>query len=330
MRKYHVYGLGHALVDMEYQVSDQFLSRMKIEKGLMTLVEEEQLTRLLKALTGHRCKRVSGGSGANSIYAVSQMGGNAYYSCKVADDDQGDFYVHDLTEASVDTNLHDIRESGVTGISLVMVTPDAERTMNTHLGITSNLSMADVRVDAIKDSEYIYIEGYLATAPNTRDAACYTKEIAEANSIKTALSFSDPSMVKYFKSDLMHMLGSGVDLLFCNKEEALLWTDSHDLNSSIESLKKFAKTFVITIGMQGSLIYDGHEIIEVPTMEVKAVDTTGAGDMYAGAFLYAITHGYDYKQAGQLANFAASNVVTVMGARMQAADYQNFVKHGLF
>ena len=156
MRKYDVYGIGNALVDMEFQVEDSFFTNNKIDKGLMTLVDENRQNELMKVINHEQTKMKSGGSAANSMIAVSQFGGKSFYSCKVGDDPLGDFYLEDLKLAGVDSNLHNgYRSSGITGKCLVMITPDAERTMNTLLGITADFSPQELDEDALKDSKYL-------------------------------------------------------------------------------------------------------------------------------------------------------------------------------
>lgn len=324
MSKYHVYGIGNALVDKEFEVEDSFLQSTNIEKGLMTLVEQDRLIEILDKLssTYGLKKRASGGSAANTIIAASYFGGNTYYSCNVANDETGDFYVSDLKAAGVDTNLGDDREEGITGRCLVMVTPDAERTMNTYLGITANLSSKHLDEEAIKASEYLYIEGYLVSSESARPAAIEAKRIAEANGVKTAFTFSDPAMVQFFKDGLVEMIGDGVDLLFCNEAEALNYSDTDNVPDAIEQLKKIAKRFVITLGSEGAIIFDGENTLDVAPHKITAVDSNGAGDMFAGAFLYAITHGYSYQQAGDLASLASATVVSNFGPRLASEMHE--------
>jgi len=323
MTKYHVYGIGNALVDKEFEVKDDFLKATNIDKGLMTLVEQDRLVEILEKLkaTFGLKKRASGGSAANTIIAVSYFGGNTFYSCNVANDETGDFYVKDLKAAGVDTNLGDDREEGTTGKCLVMVTPDAERTMNTYLGITADLSDKHLDEEAIKASEYLYIEGYLVSSDSARPAAIEAKRIAEANGVKTAFTFSDPAMVQFFKDGLVEMIGDGVDLLFCNEAEALNYCGVDTIESAVEQLKKIAKSFVITLGSKGALVFDGENQLNIAPHTITAVDSNGAGDMFAGAFLYAITHGYSYQQAGDLASLASAEVVSNFGPRLESEKH---------
>ncbi len=317
MKKYHVYGIGNALVDMEFEVGDDFLRQHEIQKGGMTLVDEARQEHLLNALTTGVVKRQCGGSAANTMIAVGQMGGKCFYSCRVANDAQGDFYAADLTEAGVDSNLKAARPAGTTGKCLVLITPDAERSMNTFLGITSAFSTAELDEVALADAQYLYIEGYLAASSTAQEAAVRAREVARKNGVKIALTFSDASMLNFCGDGLKRLLGDGVDLLFCNETEATTWAGTKDLGVAREALKKVAKTFVITLGENGAMIFDGVTFIDIEPYKVKAIDSNGAGDMFAGAFLYALTHGHSHATAGKLASMAASKVVSQYGPRLK-------------
>ena len=207
MRKYHVYGIGNALVDMEYEVDVGDLDKLRIDKGVMTLVDAAHQTEIMEHLKGHHHQKGSGGSAANSVIAVSQLGGRAFYSCKVANDRLGHFYMEDLIEGGVDTNHHTDRDHGHTGRCVVLVTPDTDRTMITHLGISGELSEKELVVEALRDSEYFYTEGYLVTSDPARMLSITAKRIAEEAGVKTAISLSDPNMVTHFKPGLMDMIG---------------------------------------------------------------------------------------------------------------------------
>ena len=321
MKKYDVYGLGNALVDMEFEVEDGFLNLMEVDKGVMTLVDEDTQHRLMTHLDAFEGNRASGGSAANTLIAVSAMGGSSYYACKVADDDLGHFYLHDLKQAGVDTNMNGTHANGITGKCLVMVTPDAERTMHTFLGISSELSVHEIDDELIKASEYLYMEGYLVTSPSARQANIHARQIAEASGVKTAFTFSDPAIVKHFQNELTETIGDGIDLLFCNESEALSFTAKESIDDAVEIIKTFAGSFAITLGAKGALVYDGTQTHHITSFPIKAVDTNGAGDMFAGAYLYGITHGYSAAEAGKLASLAASRVVQQFGPRLPVEDY---------
>lgn len=322
MKKYDVYGLGNALVDMEFEVSDAFLSTMGVEKGLMTLVDEERQYELLEYLREERSTRSGGGSAANTVFANALFGGRSFYSCLVTNDEMGDFYVQELQRAGIDTNLSEHRADGVTGKCLVMITPDAERTMNTFLGISESLSSLELREEALRDAQFFYVEGYLVTSPTARPAATLGINTARSVGVKTALSFSDPSMVKYFRLGLEEVMGEGVDLLFCNREEAMLWAGSRTLARAVDVLRRVAGAFVVTLGGEGALVFDGYALHEIDPCPTAVVDTNGAGDMFAGAFLYGITHEMSYVEAGNFASLAASKVVATFGPRLKPEEYR--------
>ncbi len=326
-KTYNVYGIGNALVDMEFKVSPNFLKKHNVKKGLMTLVDEETQFKLINDINKAETVQEPGGSAANTMIAVSQLGGKGFYSCKVAADPFGDLYLREMTEAGIHTNFdRQSREKGITGKCLVMITDDADRTMNTFLGITANLSTKEIDEQAISDAEYVYIEGYLAASAPGFEAMKKTKKLAERDGTKTALTLSDPSIVEGFKENLQAVIGASVDLLFCNEEEAKMFTGKDELSEAREALKKEARKFVITQGPNGAVIYDGDTFIDIEPYDVKAVDTNGAGDMYAGAFLYGITHGMGFAGAGKLASLAGSKVVSQYGPRLEWKEMQELLQ----
>lgn len=327
MSKYDVYGIGAALVDTEIEVEDQFLIDSDIEKGQMTLVDEARQHELMDLLKGHlvASKKASGGSAANSIIASSYFGSKTYYSCKVANDSNGDFYLSDLKDAGVDSDFNTDRSEGITGKCLVMISPDAERTMNTFLGISETLCENNLNLEALKASKWLYMEGYLVTSDTARAAAVKARQVAEANGVKTAISLSDPGMVQFFKDGLKEMIGEKMDLIFCNKDEALGWAETDDLDTAIDALKAISNSFAITLGAEGALLFDGNELINIEPNSVKAIDTNGAGDAFAGAFLYGITQGKSFKEAGDLASLTSATVVTQYGPRLSKDGYQSLL-----
>lgn len=323
MSNYHIYGIGAALVDTEIEVNDTDLQAYGIEKGVMTLVDETRQIELIEQLSEHlvASKRASGGSAANTIIGASYFGANTFYSCKVADDENGEFYLNDMREAGVNTD-NTTKEKGITGKCLVMITPDAERTMNTFLGISETVSINELNEEALKQSQYAYIEGYLVTSETGRAAAISLREMAEKHGVKTAFTLSDPAMVQFFADGLHEMIGKKVNLLFCNEDEALGFTKTETLDDATKALKAIADEFVITLGSKGALVFDGQTFIEIAPTSVTAIDTNGAGDMFAGAFLYAITNGYSHKQAGELASAASAQVVSQYGPRLRAEQHK--------
>ncbi len=329
MKNYHIYALGNALVDKEFEVEDNFLQHESIQKGLMTLVDGESQSTILERLMERfgLKKRAGGGSAANTLYAASQFGANTFYSCKVANDEFGDFYLDELGTHNIDTNLKSIRsDDGVTGKCLVMVSPDAERSMLTYLGVSSDLTSDDIDKDALINSKYLYLEGYLVSSPAACKACVDAKKIAKEHGVLTAITLSDPGMVQFFRGGLEDMIGDGVDLLFANQVEALSWTGEETVETAAEALKSIAKTFVITLGSEGALLFDGDKYIDIEPHQIAAVDSNGAGDMFAGAFLYGISNGLDFETSGRLASLGAATIVSQYGPRLPAEQHQNLLK----
>ncbi len=324
---YDVYGLGNALVDMEYRVDDAFLSAHGIAKGHMTLVDEERIVTLTEDLSDSKPERSSGGSAANTVVAVQGFGGRGYYSCKVADDDTGRFFLDNLAEFGIGTNPGAAAQAGKSGRCLVLITDDAERTMNTFLGVSSALGTAEIDESALSSSRVYYVEGYVSSSPDALEAASISRQLAENHGVATAISMSDPSIVTLFRSNLEQLLGNGVDYLFCNEEEALTWAKSDRLDIAVAELKDVARTCNVTLGRRGSMTVARGRTVTVPGYEVRARDTNGAGDMYAGACLYGWTNGMEAPAAASFGNFAAATLVQHYGARLRQIEQYRQVLH---
>jgi sugar/nucleoside kinase (ribokinase family) len=329
---YDLYAIGNALVDSEYEVSDAQLQAMGIDKRHMTLIDEARRTTLLGHLNGSQARRTGGGSAGNTVVALAQLGGRAFYSCRVADDELGAFYTQDLVANGVATNLtHGTPLPGQTGSCLVMVTPDAERSMSTFLGATAELDPTSLHAQDIVQSRIYYMEGYLAASPTGLQAALQGREIAQAAGVALATTLSDVSMINFCRAGLDAIVGEGLDYLFCNEEEAQVWCGSQDLPAITQQLSQLARTVCLTRGPQGCVVIEGAQQTVVPAASVKAVDTNGAGDMFAGAFLYAATQGHSHAHAAWLANQAAAQVVSQHGNRLTretlSAIKERFVQH---
>ncbi len=326
-KKYDVYGMGNALVDIVTEVDNDFFEENNIEKGVMTLVDEKRQLQLMKAIDMKKSRMSAGGSAANTLIGLNQFGGKSFYTCLVARDDLGKFFLEDLKRNGVDTNLrYEDCPTGHSGRCLVMTTPDADRTMNTFLGMSSFLTTDHVDLTAIVNSTYVYLEGYLVASPKGTEALVEAKKIAEKSGTHTALTFSDPNMVRYFFKNFEQVIGASVDLLFCNEEEAVMFTGTSDITEAREKLKQVARKFAITLGANGALIFDGDTFIEIEPYKVRALDTNGAGDMFAGAFLYGITHGHSYAESGKIASLASSRVVSQFGPRLEPQQAKKVLK----
>lgn len=323
---YDLYGLGNALVDMEYTIDDSFLSRHDIPKGHMTLVDEPRLLSLIDSLQALEPARQSGGSAANSVIATQALGSACYYSCKVSADEIGTFFVEDMRRSGVALNDNALASGDHSGRCLVLITPDAERSMNTYLGISSTLGPEQIDTAALQSSRYFYTEGYLSSSDTGMAAAIACRETADTHGVKTCVSLSDPSMVEFFGDNLKAILGNGVHTIFCNEEEALTLTGTDRLDIASKELTDMAQQVHITLGAKGSHWTDGKQNKAVAGYPVTAIDTNGAGDAFAGACLYGLISGMEPAVAARLGNHAAAAVVSQFGARLpSAADYQKLL-----
>ena len=320
--KYDVAAIGAALVDTELRVEDSDLHLLALNKGMMTLSDTEGQNRNLELLREHidHCERSSGGSAANSMIAMARLGAKTHLTCQVAKDIDGDFFLADLANAGVDCSQNNQSRPGTTGTCLVLITPDAERTMNTCLGISESLSVSNLDKQAIKQSQWLYLEGYLATSESGREAAHQASKQARLGDTKIALSLSDPGIVQYFGSELAYMAEAGLDLLFANREEILAFTGLDDIAACCEWLQQRDINFAITLGAEGAIVGWSGTITHVKAPTVRAIDTNGAGDAFAGAFLLGLQRGLSASEAANLACDTAAQVVSCMGPRLSESQ----------
>jgi hypothetical protein len=311
---YDVYGVGNSLVDIQARIDDALLGRLEFPKGVMTLVDEAAQTRVLAALDGAAIHRCAGGSAANTIAGLADFGGKAAYAGKLGRDALGEFWLKDMRELGVKIEVP--QTDGQTGTCICLITGDAQRTMLTHLGLSSTLGPDDISEAQIKQSKYVYIEGYLFTGDSTRAAALKAIDLAKKNGVKVAFTVSDPFLIAFNRDLFWELIAGPVDLLFCNLEEARSLTGLTDPVDCAYKIHSHASDVALTLGPDGSLLMHGGQAIPVEGVAVEAVDTTGAGDMYAAGVLYGITNGLTWHQAGHLASHAAARVVARMGARL--------------
>ena len=317
-----LFAIGNALIDQEFKVSDAFLTAQNLQKGTMQLTDGETQAELYKNLQNTQVYKgqASGGSAANTTVAFSALGASAFYACRVGNDALGKIYLDGLKAVNIATTAKSISE-GTTGTCMVLISDDSERTMHTFLGITAELSAEQIDFSPLNTAKWLYIEGYLSTSDSARQAVAQARQLAQQNGVKIALSLSDPAMVQYARQGLEELLDDGVDLLFCNEQEALMFTNSDSLDDAIQILKQKNQHIVITKGAQGAVIIEPTQQLDVAGRVVTAVDTNGAGDAFAGAFLYALNAGLNLETAAQLAILISSEVVAQFGPRLSVARY---------
>jgi len=319
--RFDVFGIGNALVDIQARVTHRQLQATGFDEGVMTLVDDATQRKVLQSLDGLPVNRCAGGSAANTIMGVADLGGRATYTGKVGSDAAGEFFLKDMRDMGVTIEVPPA-DSGQTGTCLVMISSDAQRTMLTNLAVSATLTESDINEEQIAASKYIYIEGYLLTGDTTRAAAYRAIELAGKHDVKVAFTASDPFLVNLVRDELIALIEGPVDLLFCNEEEAKSLTHREDPVECAREIHRHAENVALTLGPNGSLLMHEGELIPIEGVDVDAVDTTGAGDMYAGALLYGITNDLSWKAAGHLASHAAARIVGQLGARMERAFTQ--------
>ena len=318
---YDLVGIGNALVDIEVQVSEGLVRELDVTKGGMTLSTKENQDEILKHISNHTQKIVSGGSAANTIHGFSALGGKGYYLGRVADDTFGKHYTDDMKDCGVGFPGPDSKTNG-TGTCLILITPDSERTMLTHLGISSDLHPDNVDATIIKESKTVYIEGYLWTGDETRAAAMKMADTARQAGVPVAFTLSDAFVVNTYKESLVDFIRWKVDILFCNNIEARAMTNENKDEEAFAKLKGMVDTLFMTRGVEGSWVANPqHSKIHIDPFMVKAVDTTGAGDLYAAGSLLGLTRNHDLKESAIIGSYCAAQVVTHIGGRMPAHSH---------
>lgn len=322
---FDVVGIGNALVDTEFKIAQSLLEQTALTQGSMTLADTNTQNTLFTTLEQHNViatKQSGGGSAANSMVAFASLGGRAFYNCRVGDDTLGEFYLSDLKKAGVSTQSTKAIATGTTGSCAVLVTPDGERTMQTNLGASGELSKDNVDFDTLQNATYLYLEGYLAMSPTIMPAIHELIDAAKTNHTQVVVSFADPAVVRFAKDGVLSWLKKGVDIIFCNLDEAKIFADTDDTRIAINALLQYTKLAVVTNGAFPTHIGCDGCIKQVAVPPAKAViDTNGAGDNFAGAFLYGLTKGLTNSDCVKLAGAVASQVVAQFGARLPLESY---------
>ena len=313
-RALDVVGIGNALVDVLSQADEAMLSRQGLVKGAMQLVDEDRARALYETMGPG--VEVSGGSAANTVVGVASLGGRAHYVGKVRDDQLGEVIGHDLRATGVGYDTPRATSGPATGRCLVLVTPDAQRTMSTFLGASSGLGPDDVDPALIARAKILYLEGYLFDRPAAQEAFRAAAAAAHAAGRKVALTLSDPFCVERHRAAFLDLVQHHVDILFANDAEIRSLYQVGDFDSALERVRDQCEIAALTRSAEGSVLIGGGKVHRVKAYPVSAVvDTTGAGDLYAAGVLYGMSRGLDLPTCGQLGSLAAAEVIGHVGAR---------------
>ncbi len=316
--RYDLVGIGNALVDVVVDIEDSFLAANDLPRGSMNLVDAEQSDALYDRLPP--AIETSGGSCGNTMFGFSALGGRGAYLGKVRDDAFGKVFAHDMKAIGVDCPVAPAPTGPATGRCLVMVSPDAQRTMATYLGTAVDLGPDDVPEETIAASKVLYMEGYLFDPEAAKRAFVKAADIAHAAGRKVSLSLSDPFCVDRHREAFLALVEDHIDILFANEEEITSLYQVGDFDAAMDRVRGHCEIACLTRSARGSLILSGEQVIEIDPVPVgdKLTDTTGAGDQYAAGFLYGYTHGFDLETAGKMASIAGAEVVCHYGARPRA------------
>jgi fructokinase len=329
MKKFQVVGIGNAMVDVLARADDSFLAEAGIGKGIMQLIDMPRAVDLYSRIGP--AKEISGGSAANTIAGVAHLGGRTAYVGKVKDDQLGAIFAHDLRAqgAVYETRLAPKDAPQETGRCIVVVTPDGERSMNTYLGVTEFLEPSDIDTEMMAQAEWIYLEGYRFDGPESH--AAFAKAIAACKGAggRVSITLSDPFCVERHRDAFRRMIREDVDLLFCNRAEMLSMYQTTDFDAALTQAAAEVDIVACTDSEHGAHILSGGKRWHATAVPTRIVDATGAGDLFAGAFLWGLAEGHDLQTCGRMGNVAASEIISHIGARPEADLKALFRNEGL-
>ena len=315
MKKYQVVGIGNAIVDILAHIEDDFLAANGVEKGIMQLIDTERANELYAAMGP--AKEISGGSAANTIAGLAMLKVPTAYVSKIKDDQLGDIFAHDIRAqgAAFDTPRAPKGHSDDTGRSMILVSPDGERSMNTYLGVSEFLTPDDIDESVMADTKWLYLEGYRFDGPNSH--AAFAKAISACKKAggKVAITLSDPFCVERHREAFQNMIRADIDLLFCNEHELKSLYQTRDLGVAMSLASAEVETVACTVGERGAYISNGGVEVHAPAESTHVEDVTGAGDLFASGFFYGLINKRDYLTCGRMGCIAAAEVISHIGAR---------------
>ena len=313
-KKIDLVGIGNAIVDIVSNIDDEFLTRNLLKKGSMNLINLQDSSNILNDC--NIIKKVSGGSAANTVVSLANLGNNVEFIGRIKDDEFGNFFSKDIKESGATFNSKYVETRESSAHSVILITPDAQRTMCTYLGASTEFEPDDINDESIKLSKYLYLEGYLWDSELAKKAFIKAAKIAKESKTKIILSLSDAFCVDRHRESFLDLINDFVDILFCNEEEVKSLFKINDLEKCKIKIKSLCELTAITLGEKGSLIVNKNktELIK-PFLFGKAIDSTGAGDIFAGGFIHGLINNLSLNDCGQIGSICAGHIVSQIGSR---------------
>lgn len=325
--KYDFFSMGNILTDILISVEDRDLAALGINKGTMKIIDHQEGEKILQYLAGYKTKYYCGGSAANTMITLSELGPKVVLCGRAGNDSFGQIYIDRLSERKNLTSAI-VREDGDTGSSIVLITPDYERSMNTNLGICKNFSPEDIDGDELKESDMLYFTGYMWDTENQKQSVLKALDICKSNDIKVAFDVADKMSIQRYKDDYLTIIQQHCDYVFANRKEAATLFDNEDPETCVKLLSSLGCTAIVKLGDKGALIKESDgDIIKIPVQGfTTCVDTTGAGDTFAAGFLYGINRKKSLEKAGSYASIAASAIIAKFGGQFNKAEIEELKK----
>lgn len=323
MKSYDVFGIGNALMDIQAFIPEKLLKKLKIPKGIMHLIDEKKSREILNDIAQYKSISLPGGSCANTISTIALMSGKPVYTGIVVDDFYGRLYESKIVDRGV-KSLIKMKEDGLTGSSIILTTEDAERTMNTHLGVCRDFSKVDIDINTLSESKILHCTGYSWDTPSQKEAVEFAMKNAKKLGLEISFDIADPFCISRNVEDFKRIISDHVDILFGNNEEAKILTGIEDPIEAGKAIRKMgAKTVIVKVGKDGSYLFHEDTVTPISIYEAKEVlDSTGCGDIFAGGFLYGYTKDYDLEKCAKIASYLAAQIVSVPGVQLETLNFK--------
>ncbi len=324
---YDVFGLGNPFMDVLIKAEDDELKRINLKKGMIRFVNQQEVLAIHNMFSHKVISYEPGGSVANTISIIAKLGGRTFFTGKAGNDELAVRYIEAMKQLNVDIELPKSRL--LTARALTFITPDSERSFIDYLGAAKDFEVKDLNKDALRLSKFFHISAYFLEEKKLRESAEYGMQIARANNVKISLDCGDALLIRRIKDEILRIIEKYADIVFANAEEAKALSNLNNPEEALNFLSEKCQIAVVKLGSKGSLIKNNNKVYKIKALKVKAVDSTGAGDAYAGGMLFGLSRGLSIEKAAKIATFLGGKVVETFGARLKEINYEEVMKNGL-